>query len=254
MNKKMVISRILLAFLVYSLLLVEYFIIYPLRDSITAILPLIVVLGIIGMVSALIIIESFIMKLLSKRNDILVSYLILFFTIIFLLLMIMPEVIYKYSNKQFAILCVILFSIIHYFLLSKENKIILKDNLNISRESLVLLKKYNNIQDNDYYKYSNVLLKINYFYILFFGISSLIFRRVITIIYLIVLFYLYLKTTKNSEIIEKIGKKRLVYEICYQFVLLSIVFLLAKYINGFIAVVIISLIVLPVRMNVSKLF
>lgn len=254
MNTKTLVKfRRFIALLLYFLLFAEYLIEYPLTNEISPAIPLFTVIGMLILIAILIGIESVIIDFSQMKNYTLLSYVFIAFTVLFSIVMILPEAAYTYCSETIIKLFLCSITIAHFILVQLQNKNIIDSNLNLHEKSIELTKKYDYINNTLYNKYTGYLFKLNGIYIFAFAMSSLLLRRSITFLYAVILIFIYYKMKNNCEITDLVDSKKLSFELWYQLFVLLLIFIFAKYVNGLLAVVILSLSTLPARKNISQI-
>lgn len=252
-SKTLIRFRTGITLFLYLLVYLEYIIVYPSRNTISSIVPFITVMGIIICIAILMGIESIILDFESMGKYSSISYFYQSLTVLFLVIVTLPEVVYTYLSTTAININFCIITIFHFVMLQVQNRNIVNTKINLYRKSLEIERKYNNISDTLYYKYSDFLLKINIMYIFVYSFNSLIIRRCITFIYACFIIYIYYKMKNNSKIEKFYKQKKHLYELCYKLFSLLLIFIFSKYLNGLLAVVIIAMITLPTRNNISNL-
>ncbi len=252
-KKALVTFRLVVTIFLYVLLFSEYFLIYPLNNEISPIIPLITVLCIIVSAAILIGIESLILDHETMKKALLISYVYQFLTVLFLIIMLLPETAYSYCSETMLISILCVFTLCHFVLLQLQNKYTKLNNLNLFKKSMDMTIKHSDVSGMQFYKYADALLKINVLFIFVFSLCPLFFRRCLTLLYTVFIIGFYYKIKCNSEFSNYFSKQKIFYELCYQLLVLTIIFIFSKYLSGLMAVIILSLITLPIRNNISKL-
>lgn len=252
-TKTLVKFRAIIAILLYSLIYSEYLLIYPLKNEISPLIPLITVIGIIILIAILLGIESVISDFEVMKKAFLLSFLYQFLTVLFLIILLLPEVAYTYCSKAVLLALLCIFILCHFILLLMQNKNIMLNDINLNKKCIELERKHNDISGMLYYKYSNFQFKLNIIYILIYSFSSLPIRRFITFLYAVFIIYLYYKMKRSSEISKLHGQKKLFYEMCYQLLVLMVIFIFSKYLSSLVAVIVLAMITLPIRNTISKI-